>query len=222
MKDPRYDAVGSSSLREELFKTFLTALSSGSLSSLTHDQGAPTDTDIKHSASAPAPKVESDRKFRAERALREREEQAKTQKTRVESDIEQSKSVLTSVEAETEMMSFFVDAVRDPAVSPLPLSLRLHSCLFVSCPLILSPKSYSRTIMNSNQLSPNILDFPHRHYLQLTNVLCSNGISPTFVKSIQRHYTPFSSPIHPYYPPTMGLCRAINVLPSMLHYRLKS
>lgn len=129
MKDPRYDAVGSSSLREELFNTFLTALSSGSLSSLTQDQGP--SSDIKHSDSALTPKVDSDRKLRAERALRERDEQAKTQKVRVENDIGRSKSALTHVEAETEMMSFFVDAVRDPAVSASPVFSHLRPRLFV-------------------------------------------------------------------------------------------
>lgn len=75
-----------------------------------------------------------DRKTRAEKALKEREEQAKAQKSRVEHDIGRSKAALDSAEAGVDLMSFYVDAVRDPLVSsvfwPVVLSsLTLHILL---------------------------------------------------------------------------------------------
>ncbi|KAF8305066.1 hypothetical protein DL93DRAFT_2183387 [Clavulina sp. PMI_390] len=113
VKDPRYDAVGSSSLREELFKTFLNALASGSLSSLS----AKDEPSLAPKASAEASKEPTDRKARAEKALREREEQARLAKGKMENDIGRSKAALNSAEAETDLMSFYVDSVREPTAN---------------------------------------------------------------------------------------------------------
>jgi|ERR1700733_830043 len=118
-KDPRYDPVGSSTLREELFNTFLKALASGSLSSISA-------TAVSEEASPNVPlEAKSDRGARTEKALRGRQEQAGLDRERIQKDIARSKAVLTTTESETELMSFFVDAVREPTVcSPGELSPR--------------------------------------------------------------------------------------------------
>lgn len=116
MKDPRYDAVGSSSRREELFNTFLKAFTSGSLSSLKYDDDQQSLSPASDPTAASNISTGLDRKARTERALRERQEQARAQKGQVEHNIDRSKAALTSVEAETELSNFFVDAVRDPIV----------------------------------------------------------------------------------------------------------
>ena len=109
-KDPRYDTVGSTSLREELFGTFLNALSSGSPSStsaITVPKRESPDVSIE---------MKSDRKARTVKALRDRELRAKQDRERIQQDIGRSKAVLTTAESETELMSLFVDAVREPTV----------------------------------------------------------------------------------------------------------
>lgn len=94
--DPRYDAVGSSSLREELFNTYLKA------NETTAVQGSSSRMD----ANAPAAPVEDaaskeqTRKERQERAVREREEKIRADRDRVEADIHKSKMGLTREEGE--------------------------------------------------------------------------------------------------------------------------
>jgi hypothetical protein len=87
--DPRYDAVGSSSLREELFNTYLKGLGSVStkLESLSIE-----------STSHPAEK--ESREARRERALREREQKVKVEQSKVNMDIEKSRSGLNQEEGE--------------------------------------------------------------------------------------------------------------------------
>jgi hypothetical protein len=123
--DPRYDAVGSSSLREELFGTFLKALASSTVGDLTsphaETQAAPEEGEV----SADKPDDPSDRKARAQRGLKEREERVKVERLRIERDIGQSKVNLVGVEAEREFTSFLVDAVTDPTVRLHP-HLRTH------------------------------------------------------------------------------------------------
>jgi hypothetical protein len=107
IKDPRYDALGSSTLREELFATFLKALSSGTSPNV----GTSEQSSFKEDA-----KPKDDRKLRAERALRDREEQTRAERGKIERDIGRSKAALGSVESEEDLMSFYVDCVRDPLV----------------------------------------------------------------------------------------------------------
>jgi transcription elongation regulator 1 len=124
VKDTRYDAVGSSTLREELFNTFLKALASSSLSSNSA-------TAIYEEASPNVPvETKTDRKERREKALRDRREQARLDRERIEEDIGRSKAVLTAAESETELMSFFVDAVREPTVC-FPSKLSHRPFLFI-------------------------------------------------------------------------------------------
>jgi hypothetical protein len=87
--DPRYDAVGSSSLREELFSTFLKG---DNLSS------SPTDKDDVASAQATA----LSKKEKKERAVREREQRVKAELTLVEKNIEQSRMGINREEGERE------------------------------------------------------------------------------------------------------------------------
>lgn len=108
LEDPRYDAVGSSSLREELFNTFLNALASGSLPS-TSAASVP-----KQASPDALIGTKSDRKTRTEKALRNREERANQDRERIQKDVGRSKAALTTAESETELMNFFVDAVREP------------------------------------------------------------------------------------------------------------
>lgn len=114
MKDPRYDAVGSSTLREELFNTFLKALSSGSLS--TDSAIAPSSSSLNPSSptpTAPRPEKDSSRQARAAAALATRSLQAQSQLSKINKDISQSKHALQSSEAELVLVSFYTDVVRD-------------------------------------------------------------------------------------------------------------
>lgn len=96
MDDPRYDAVGSSSLREELFNSFLQAR--GATSTATAE---PARTDDK-----PEEHVEDDaekerkRKEKTERAVREREEKIKSERSKLEAEIDRSRSGLNKEESE--------------------------------------------------------------------------------------------------------------------------
>lgn len=95
-KDPRYDAVGSSSLREELFNTYRKTLSGGAGLESNPPKPQPPEAN------------EDDRrrrnKERKERAVREREVQVKRERERVEADMARSKRALTREESELEFM----------------------------------------------------------------------------------------------------------------------
>lgn len=93
--DPRYDAVGSSTLREELFNAFLKAR--GSSDSKNHQ-----DEVDKPQSSTPVEEAEVGRKRqeKRERALKEREEQVRVQRGRTEVEIGKSRLGLTQEEGE--------------------------------------------------------------------------------------------------------------------------
>ncbi|KIK97857.1 hypothetical protein PAXRUDRAFT_824485 [Paxillus rubicundulus Ve08.2h10] len=127
--DPRYDAVGSSSLREELFNTFLKAR--GSLSSISKP-------DKPWSSEAL-----DDRQDKRKRALKEREEKVRAQRGRTVTEIEQCRLGLREEEGEREFRTLLTDAIRDPQStwdgalhqlesdprftnSPLPRDQQLH------------------------------------------------------------------------------------------------
>ena len=100
VSDPRYDAVGSSSLREELFNTYIKAGASDSAGS------KPTDAT---SQPQPGSRPEEDeaererqRKERKERAVREREEKVRAERSKLEAEIDRSKQGLTREEGELE------------------------------------------------------------------------------------------------------------------------
>ena len=98
--DPRYDAVGSSSLREELFNTYLKNLSSSSTS--THE--------------TPEQAVErklAERKAKQEASLREREARVREEQSRVVEETNKSRLGAGKEEAERLFGSLLVDQVRD-------------------------------------------------------------------------------------------------------------
>ncbi|KIJ53807.1 hypothetical protein M422DRAFT_25572 [Sphaerobolus stellatus SS14] len=106
-KDRRYDAVGSSSLREELFNTYLKTLEQSSTSATTSNQ--PSATDEASKAEDEALK----RKQRAERSIREREEKVRRERQDVERQIGKTRGAVSREEGEQEFMTLLTDAVRD-------------------------------------------------------------------------------------------------------------
>ncbi|TBU49369.1 hypothetical protein BD309DRAFT_851694 [Dichomitus squalens] len=140
--DPRYDAVGSSSLREELFNTYIKA----GASEAPAKAQSPESTEQGHSR----PTVQEDeeererrRKERKERAVKERAEKVKAERSKLEAEIDRSKLGLSKEEGELEFRTMLIDAIRDPQVSwdavqpqllkdprfvnsPLPLNQQLH------------------------------------------------------------------------------------------------
>ncbi|KAF9221952.1 HSP90-domain-containing protein [Gyrodon lividus] len=139
--DPRYDAVGSSSLREELFNTFLKA--HGSLSSNNKADSRGKDDSPRSSTPVDEEETEHRRQEKKERALREREEKVRVQRDRTEAEIGWSRLGLSKEEGEREFRTLLTDAIRDPQLtwdavlpqlksdprftnSPLPRDQQLH------------------------------------------------------------------------------------------------
>ncbi|GAA6039894.1 hypothetical protein JCM8097_006787 [Rhodosporidiobolus ruineniae] len=105
--DPRYAAVNSSSLREQLFTKHLSLLTSGrALPSTSSSSSAPS------SSSTPAPTKE-DKAARAAASLREREEKVRMEKMRAERETGRARGNLGKEEAEREFGELLVQAVRD-------------------------------------------------------------------------------------------------------------
>ncbi|KAI0068699.1 HSP90-domain-containing protein [Artomyces pyxidatus] len=106
--DPRYDAVGSSSLREELFNAFLKA------------QSSRESADPVASSSSDKPPVEDEaekakkRQERKEQAVKEREEKIKAERNRVDAEINKSRMGLNREEGELEFRTLLTDAIREP------------------------------------------------------------------------------------------------------------
>ena len=87
--DPRYDAVGSSSLREELFNTYIKGIS------------VPIAGSAKEGESANSKPTEREsREARRERALREREQKVKFEQGKVIMTIEKTKAGVNLEEGE--------------------------------------------------------------------------------------------------------------------------
>ncbi|KAI9001432.1 hypothetical protein BD414DRAFT_452913 [Trametes punicea] len=142
VSDPRYDAVGSSSLREELFNTFIKAGASDAATN------TPAGDNAVSQQSRETPVEDEDererrRKERTERAVREREEKVRAERSKVEAAIDRSKLGLTKEEGELDFRTLLTDAIRDPQVtwetvlpqlqkdprfvnSPLPPNQQLH------------------------------------------------------------------------------------------------
>ncbi|KZT72468.1 HSP90-domain-containing protein [Daedalea quercina L-15889] len=137
--DPRYDAVGSSSLREELFNTYLKAHGE------TSPVATPANEHDKTDGANPetADERERKRRERKERAVREREEKVKAERNKVEADIDRSRMGLNKEEGELGFRTMLTDAIRDPQTtwdgalpqlktdprfvnSPLPLNQQIH------------------------------------------------------------------------------------------------
>jgi heat shock protein beta len=97
--DLRYEAVGSSSLREELFNTFLKAQEPNTSVS---DAPANRDPVNQEEESVEGDAQDRKRQERKERAVREREEKIKAERGRVEADIGRSRQGLDREEGERE------------------------------------------------------------------------------------------------------------------------
>jgi heat shock protein 90kDa beta len=101
--DPRYDAVGSSSLREELFNTFMKANVSLPTPAASSSKGDSSHNNIDDDVA----ELERKRKEKKERAVREREQKVKSDMTRVEAEIGRSRIGLNKEEDEREFRCAF-------------------------------------------------------------------------------------------------------------------
>lgn len=99
VNDPRYDAVGSSSLREELFNTFIKARETAAFQTAT---STPEDDDSKANAEMSEADRERQRKERKERAVKERENKVRSERSKVDADIVKSRQGLNRGEDELE------------------------------------------------------------------------------------------------------------------------
>ncbi|KAI0770832.1 hypothetical protein BC629DRAFT_1595770 [Irpex lacteus] len=143
--DPRYDAVGSSSLREELFQSYIKA--NGAVSTMADDRtnSVVGQTELSGTKATEEDEGEKERKRkeRKERAVKEREEKIQAERNKVNAEIDRSRSGLSKGEAELEFRTLLTDAIRDPQVtwdsvlpqlktdprftrSVLPLNQQLH------------------------------------------------------------------------------------------------
>ncbi|ODO08781.1 transcription elongation regulator 1 [Cryptococcus wingfieldii CBS 7118] len=123
--DPRYDAVGSSSLREELFNNYIKALSSDSAAAEPQragNQSAPAETKEEVAARKTA-----ERKAKAEASLRDREAKVREDRLRMEKEMNKSKVGAGREEAERLFGSLLVDTIRDHEVSWQDASSALSS-----------------------------------------------------------------------------------------------
>ena len=93
-KDSRYDAVGSSTLREELYDTYLKSLEEGTTSKA--DEASPE----ANADTTPAKLGEDEKKRRREKAVREREDRVRQEKERTTRENARSRAGLNLEEAE--------------------------------------------------------------------------------------------------------------------------
>jgi transcription elongation regulator 1 len=99
--DPRYDAVGSSSLRAELFQRHLKNLA---------NQAESSNTETPEQAAARKAK---ERKEKAQASLRDRQQQVQGEKMRLERDLQKSKYGAGKEDGEREFGSLLIQAIRE-------------------------------------------------------------------------------------------------------------
>ncbi|KAJ7744447.1 hypothetical protein DFH07DRAFT_924950 [Mycena maculata] len=133
-EDPRFEAVGSSSLREELFNTFLKGSSMGPAAKA---EGSATEMEGTYE------EHQKTREERVKQAVKEREDKVRADLGRVEAEIGRSRQLGDKEEGELMFKSMLTDAVRDPQMtwevvvpllsadprfrnSPLPLNAQIH------------------------------------------------------------------------------------------------
>ena len=104
-KDPRYDAVGSSSLREELFNTYLRTLAGGASAATTQMSASTTniDTGTPRPATDDSGPKRLDRE-KKEKAVREREEKVRRERERLDAENARSRKELSREEDELQFM----------------------------------------------------------------------------------------------------------------------
>ncbi|KAG7096976.1 hypothetical protein E1B28_004372 [Marasmius oreades] len=108
VSDPRYDAVGSSTLREELFNSFVKAKSGPPKTSTAENE---SEVNVDQSA------IKEDKRERKRRALQEREAHVRAERNYLEASIGRSKMDLHKEEGERDFNSLLTDAIRDPQTS---------------------------------------------------------------------------------------------------------
>ena len=100
--DPRYDAVGSSHLREELFDTFVKARGSTSRSDAPEGGDAQLKRDGDNDHADDSADREQKRKERKERAVKEREEKVQAERNKLGAEIDRSRLAINKEEGELE------------------------------------------------------------------------------------------------------------------------
>lgn len=112
--DPRYDAVGSSTLRQELFDTHVKKLASSSTVSETPEEAAQR-------------KVR-ERKAKEEASLRERQARVQQEQEKVSQEANKSRAGASREEGERLFGSLLVDQIRGHDVGPCAqgLGIRAH------------------------------------------------------------------------------------------------
>ncbi|KAI0053625.1 HSP90-domain-containing protein [Auriscalpium vulgare] len=171
--DHRYDAIGSSSLREELFRTFLKAQESRAAG----DDSRSIASDHDHGAVDNDADKAKKRKDRKEQAVKEREEKVKAERDRLEADINQSRMGLNKEEAELEFRTLLVDAIREP-----------QTTWDGSLPQLQTDPRFTRSILPLNHQ----LHLFHEHIGQLRARHVSN-LHSLFASSAPSLATPFSA-----------------------------
>ncbi|TRM67559.1 hypothetical protein BD626DRAFT_479148 [Schizophyllum amplum] len=138
--DPRYDTVGSSSLREELFNTFKKSRTAAAAEPGEYEK---EEEDVQMEEAVDEEELARRKKDKKERAVREREEKVRADRQRTEANIARSRQGLTQEKGETQFKVLLVDAIRDPqatwessllelqkdprfTASPLPPNQQLH------------------------------------------------------------------------------------------------
>ncbi|KAJ7228675.1 Hsp90 protein-domain-containing protein [Mycena pura] len=109
--DPRYDAVGSSSLREELFNTFLKG--TGSVSTADNTSKVEHEPDVEETYE----EQQKRRQERAQQAVKERENKVRADLDRVEAQIGRSRQLGDKEEGELLFKTMLTDGVRDPTMT---------------------------------------------------------------------------------------------------------
>ncbi|KIY49169.1 hypothetical protein FISHEDRAFT_65236 [Fistulina hepatica ATCC 64428] len=140
--DPRYDAVGSSSLREELFNTYCKAQMTNT-NSVAPSESANSATKDEEFVVEREQDEQKRLQEKRERAVREREQQVKVERDRIEAAVRRSKKGLNMDEGERLFNTLLVDAIRDSQAtwndslpelktdprftnSPLPVNQQMH------------------------------------------------------------------------------------------------
>ncbi|KAJ7129695.1 Hsp90 protein-domain-containing protein [Mycena epipterygia] len=113
--DPRYEAVGSSSLREELFNTFLKGNSMGA--STSKAETVAETGEVIHAEEETYEEQQKRREERARQAVKEREGKVRADLSRVEAEIGRSRQLGDKEEGEMLFKSMLTDAVRDPQMT---------------------------------------------------------------------------------------------------------
>ncbi|PPQ69873.1 hypothetical protein CVT24_003208 [Panaeolus cyanescens] len=131
-KDPRYDAVGSSSLREELYQTFVKGTSGKSSTETPAEKAKAPEKD----ADAMEVDEAEDKQKRREKAVKEREAKVIEERQRLEARNEKTKKGMNMEEGERVFMTMLTDAIRDPKMSwDAAVSQLKDDPRFANCPL---------------------------------------------------------------------------------------